>query len=158
VKLPPVALDRRDLAGLLRAIETSPNDHVKKTALRLAQENFPAAPQLVALSRPMGSPALARYEAARAATTTAARPAILAEFAAATDDWTRSALIAGAKENAADFIAAALTEIAGSSAVFDRGFVTYSNEAKHEMLGVSFDLIDTFGAVSVAVAAGALHS
>ncbi len=49
-------------------------------------------------------------------------------------------------------VAAALTEIAGSSAVVDRGFVTYSNEAKHEMLGVSTDLIDTFGAVSVAVA------
>lgn len=49
-------------------------------------------------------------------------------------------------------VAAALTEIAGSSAVFDRGFVTYSNEAKHEMLGVSIDVIDTFGAVSVAVA------
>lgn len=49
-------------------------------------------------------------------------------------------------------VAAALTEIAGSSAVVDRGFVTYSNEAKNEMLGVSTDLIDTFGAVSVAVA------
>lgn len=49
-------------------------------------------------------------------------------------------------------VAAALTEIAGSSAVVDRGFVTYSNEAKTEMLGVSADLIDTFGAVSVAVA------
>ena len=49
-------------------------------------------------------------------------------------------------------VSAALTEIAGSSAVVERGFVTYSNEAKHEMLGVSTDLIDTFGAVSVAVA------
>jgi nicotinamide-nucleotide amidase len=49
-------------------------------------------------------------------------------------------------------VSAALTEIAGSSAVLERGFVTYSNEAKHEMLGVSTDLIDTFGAVSVAVA------
>jgi len=49
-------------------------------------------------------------------------------------------------------VCAALTEIAGSSAVVERGFVTYSNEAKHEMLGVSTDLIDTFGAVSVAVA------
>jgi nicotinamide-nucleotide amidase len=49
-------------------------------------------------------------------------------------------------------VTAALTEIAGSSAVVERGFVTYSNEAKHEMLGVSTDLIDTFGAVSVAVA------
>ena len=49
-------------------------------------------------------------------------------------------------------VGSALTEIAGSSAVFDRGFITYSNEAKQEMLGVSPDLIDTFGAVSVAVA------
>lgn len=49
-------------------------------------------------------------------------------------------------------VAAALTEIAGSSAVLDRGFVTYSNDAKHELLGVSMDVIDTFGAVSVAVA------
>ncbi|OYZ21732.1 MAG: competence protein, partial [Novosphingobium sp. 16-62-11] len=49
-------------------------------------------------------------------------------------------------------VAAALTEVPGSSAVLDRGFVTYSNEAKQEMLGVSEDLIDTFGAVSIAVA------
>jgi nicotinamide-nucleotide amidase len=49
-------------------------------------------------------------------------------------------------------VSAALTEIAGSSAVFDRGFVTYSNEAKHEALGVAEDIIDTFGAVSVATA------
>ncbi len=108
VALPAVTLNRTDLTGLLRAIETSPNDHVKKTALRLAQENFPAAPQLAALSRPMGSPALARYDAAAAATTASARAAIFAEFVAATDDWTRSALIAGAKENSTEFIAAAL--------------------------------------------------
>jgi nicotinamide-nucleotide amidase len=49
-------------------------------------------------------------------------------------------------------VAGALTEIAGSSAVLDRGFVTYSNEAKIEMLGVSPDIIDTFGAVSIACA------
>ncbi len=49
-------------------------------------------------------------------------------------------------------VSAALTEIGGSSAVFDRGFVTYSNEAKHQLLGVSVDIIDTFGAVSVACA------
>lgn len=47
-------------------------------------------------------------------------------------------------------VAAALTEIAGSSAVLDRGYVTYSNESKTEMLGVSKDIIDAFGAVSVA--------
>lgn len=49
-------------------------------------------------------------------------------------------------------VAAALTEIAGSSAVLDRGWVTYSNEAKQELLGVSPDIIDAFGAVSVACA------
>jgi nicotinamide-nucleotide amidase len=47
-------------------------------------------------------------------------------------------------------VAAALTEIAGSSAVLDRGFVTYSNEAKQEALSVPSDIIETFGAVSVA--------
>jgi nicotinamide-nucleotide amidase len=49
-------------------------------------------------------------------------------------------------------VAAALTEIAGSSVVLDRGFVTYSNESKMEMLGVAPDIIDTLGAVSVATA------
>ncbi len=45
-------------------------------------------------------------------------------------------------------IAAAMTDIAGSSAVFDRGFVTYSNDAKREMLGVQSAALDAFGAVS----------
>jgi len=49
-------------------------------------------------------------------------------------------------------IAAALTDIAGSSAVFERGFVTYSNAAKREMLGVHARTLDDFGAVSEAVA------
>lgn len=47
-------------------------------------------------------------------------------------------------------VAAAITEVPGSSAVLDRGFVTYSNEAKMQCLGVSEDIIDAFGAVSVA--------
>jgi nicotinamide-nucleotide amidase len=60
-------------------------------------------------------------------------------------------------------IAAALTEIAGSSDVFERGFVTYSNEAKIELLGVPAALIAKHGAVSqevaVAMAEGTLaHS
>lgn len=50
-------------------------------------------------------------------------------------------------------IASAITDIAGSSAVLDRGFVTYSNEAKNEMLGVDLDVIKKQGAVSEAVAA-----
>jgi len=49
-------------------------------------------------------------------------------------------------------VAAAITEIAGSSEVFNSGFVTYSNEAKIRTLQVSADVLDTFGAVSVAVA------
>lgn len=49
-------------------------------------------------------------------------------------------------------VSAALTEIPGSSAVFDRGFVTYSNESKMETLDVPLDIIETFGAVSVACA------
>ena len=50
-------------------------------------------------------------------------------------------------------IAAALTAIAGSSDVVERGFVTYSNEAKNEMLGVPLALIAAHGAVSEEVAA-----
>lgn len=45
-------------------------------------------------------------------------------------------------------ISAAITEIAGSSDIFDRGFVTYSNEAKIAMLGVSPITLETYGAVS----------
>ena len=49
-------------------------------------------------------------------------------------------------------VAAAITDIAGSSDVFDRGFVTYSNRAKSEMLGVDPALIEANGAISEAVA------
>jgi nicotinamide-nucleotide amidase len=49
-------------------------------------------------------------------------------------------------------VASAITEIPGSSAVFEMGFVTYSNQAKMAQLGVNQELIETFGAVSVAVA------
>jgi nicotinamide-nucleotide amidase len=45
-------------------------------------------------------------------------------------------------------VAGALTDIAGSSDVFDRGFVTYSNEAKQQMLGVSPETLRNHGAVS----------
>lgn len=47
---------------------------------------------------------------------------------------------------------AALTEIPGASDMLETGFVTYSNEAKMELLGVSLDVLETFGAVSVATA------
>ena len=49
-------------------------------------------------------------------------------------------------------LCAALTEVAGSSAIFERGFVTYSNDAKTQMLGVDAKQIETHGAVSAEVA------
>ena len=70
-------------------------------------------------------------------------------------------MIATAESCTAGMIAAALTDLPGSSAIFDRGFVTYSNAAKIEMLGVQPATLATHGAVSVAVAqemaAGALQ-
>jgi len=49
-------------------------------------------------------------------------------------------------------VAAAITDVAGSSAIFERGFVTYSNTAKSEMIGVSKATLDAHGAVSEEVA------
>ncbi|HEY0446432.1 MAG TPA: CinA family protein [Allosphingosinicella sp.] len=49
-------------------------------------------------------------------------------------------------------VAAALTEIPGCSEVFEASFATYSDEAKKALLGVSEDVLDTFGAVSIATA------
>ncbi|MGV2291187.1 CinA family protein [Trinickia sp. YCB016] len=49
-------------------------------------------------------------------------------------------------------VATAITDISGSSGWFDRGFVTYSNQAKHEMIGVPTDMLDKHGAVSEPVA------
>ena len=71
--------------------------------------------------------------------------------------------LATAESCTGGMLAAAITDIAGSSAVFDRGFVTYSNQAKTDMLSVPADLISEFGAVSkevaIAMAEGALkHS
>lgn len=60
--------------------------------------------------------------------------------------------IALAESCTGGLVAAALTEIPGSSAVLDRAYVTYSNEAKTECLGVAANIIDTFGAVSIACA------
>ncbi|WP_404713236.1 CinA family protein [Sphingomonas sp. MMS24-J13] len=60
--------------------------------------------------------------------------------------------IAVAESCTGGLVSAALTEIPGSSDVFDAGFVTYSNEAKTALLGVAQDVIETFGAVSLAVA------
>ena len=60
--------------------------------------------------------------------------------------------IATAESCTGGMIAAAITDIAGSSAVFDRGFVTYSNAAKQAMLGVRTDTLAQHGAVSEEVA------
>ncbi len=61
-------------------------------------------------------------------------------------------MLATAESCTGGMIAAACTDLGGSSAWFERGFVTYSNEAKIEMLGVDARLIDQHGAVSEAVA------
>lgn len=61
--------------------------------------------------------------------------------------------IATAESCTGGMVAAALTDVAGSSDVFDRGFVTYSNAAKTEMLGVSPETLASFGAVSEEIAA-----
>ncbi|MGO9484729.1 MAG: CinA family protein [Rhodomicrobium sp.] len=63
-----------------------------------------------------------------------------------------SLMIATAESCTGGLVAAALTSIAGSSDVFERGFVTYSNEAKEEMLGIDPALIAANGAVSPEVA------
>lgn len=60
--------------------------------------------------------------------------------------------IATAESCTGGLIAALLTEIPGSSDVLDRGFVTYSNEAKAELLGVAASTLDVHGAVSEPVA------
>ena len=60
--------------------------------------------------------------------------------------------IAVAESCTGGLVSAALTEIAGSSAVFEAGYVTYSNETKVSALKVSLDVVETFGAVSVATA------
>ena len=60
--------------------------------------------------------------------------------------------IATAESCTGGMVAAALTDVAGASDVFERGFVTYSNEAKMELLGVKPDTLEAHGAVSEAVA------
>ncbi|ADL01089.1 CinA family protein [Brevundimonas subvibrioides] len=64
----------------------------------------------------------------------------------------RGLTVATAESCTGGLVAAALTAVPGSSAVVDRGFVTYSNAAKTQMLGVPAELIDRNGAVSEPVA------
>ena len=65
----------------------------------------------------------------------------------------RKVRIATAESCTGGLVGACLTAIAGSSDVYERGFITYSNEAKTELLGVRPDFIAAHGAVSVEVAA-----
>lgn len=76
--------------------------------------------------------------------------ALVTELAAAL--LARGAQMATAESCTGGLIAGACTDIAGSSDWFERGFVSYSNQAKTEMLGVDAALIDAHGAVSEAVA------
>ena len=65
----------------------------------------------------------------------------------------KSVLLGTAESCTGGMIAAALTDIAGSSAAVDRGFITYSNDAKIELLGVAPEIITAHGAVSSEVVA-----
>jgi hypothetical protein len=102
-------LERGNLGALIRAIEGSPNAHVKHVAWRLARENHASNPRLAQIQRPMGSRVLALYERARAAKTTEERKALLDTFTQATDSCTRPAIIAAATEQQpATYVADAL--------------------------------------------------
>ena len=83
-------------------------------------------------------------------------PEALVEAARAVVEANRAAglRVVTAESCTGGLVAAALTELAGSSDVVEAGFVTYSNEAKIELLGVSEEVLETFGAVSIAVAWG----
>ena len=61
---------------------------------------------------------------------------------------TKQLTVATAESCTGGLLAAALTNIAGSSAVVDRGFVTYTNEAKQQMIGVPSATLEKYGAVS----------
>ncbi|MES2694921.1 MAG: PVC-type heme-binding CxxCH protein, partial [Verrucomicrobiota bacterium] len=111
-------LDRGNLAALVRTIETNPNGQVKKIAWRIARENHgdAGAKALAAIKRPaIGSKVEQIYAKSRAARTPAERQAVLTEFAQASDDWTRSALAAGAADSAADFVIEALKSPQGAA-------------------------------------------
>ncbi|MBC2803685.1 CinA family protein [Rhizobium ruizarguesonis] len=73
-------------------------------------------------------------------------------------DFTAAGLMVSTAESCTGgLIAGALTEISGSSAVVDRGFVTYTNSAKVEMLGVQAETLLRFGAVSEETARQMVH-
>jgi nicotinamide-nucleotide amidase len=76
---------------------------------------------------------------------------IVSEFAS------KGLMVATAESCTGGLIAGALTDIPGSSAVVDRGFVTYTNVAKNEMLGVQEQTLATYGAVSRETALQMVH-
>ncbi|WP_458384521.1 CinA family protein [Rhizobium pisi] len=80
-----------------------------------------------------------------------AAEAIIRDFTAA------GLMLSTAESCTGGLIAGALTEISGSSAVVDRGFVTYTNTAKMEMLGVQEATLSRFGAVSEETARQMVH-
>ena len=81
-------------------------------------------------------------------------PAVLVSKAREVVDANRAAgrRVAVAESCTGGLVSAALTEIPGSSEMFEAGYVTYSNAAKISELKVSEEVVDTFGAVSVATA------
>jgi nicotinamide-nucleotide amidase len=80
-------------------------------------------------------------------------PELIAQAEAILNDFRRRGLkLAAAESCTGGLVTALLTEIAGSSDVVERGFVTYSNAAKHEMLGVPEAMLAEHGAVSAPVA------
>lgn len=74
-----------------------------------------------------------------------------------TDFTARGHMLSTAESCTGGLIAGAITDISGSSAVLDRGFVTYTNEAKMDMLGVTSLTLETFGAVSQETALQMVH-
>ena len=74
-----------------------------------------------------------------------------------TDFTAKGLMVSTAESCTGGLIAGALTEIPGSSAVVDRGFVTYTNSAKREMLGVQEQTLAQFGAVSKETALQMVH-
>jgi nicotinamide-nucleotide amidase len=74
-----------------------------------------------------------------------------------TEFTSRGLMVSTAESCTGGLIAGALTEIAGSSAVVDRGFVTYTNDAKIDLIGVAPDTLAAFGAVSKETALQMAH-
>jgi nicotinamide-nucleotide amidase len=60
----------------------------------------------------------------------------------------KNLLVATAESCTAGLVAGTLSEVPGVSSILDRGYITYSNQAKHEMLGVPLDVLNRHGAVS----------